>query len=151
MPRMVTISSRMGEESFFMLTTMKSLAPPRSSRSSTMKPASRWRYQAMLPAGSWTNRSRSSGWLSGQSMVMMNSAFESILPSLASGEIAKSARKKRNYLQRLEQHDAERIERLFARVEAELIDHARLARSWARSKAGTTRVLGQRNCAREHL
>jgi hypothetical protein len=29
-------------------------------------------------------------------MVTMNSAFESILPSLASGDIAKSARKKRN-------------------------------------------------------
>src|ERR1700722_3986790 len=49
-------------------------------------------------------------------------------------------KKKRNHLQRLEQHHAERIERFFARVEAEFIDHARMARSCARSKAGTTRV-----------
>ena len=48
--------------------------------------------------------------------------------------------KKRDHLQRLEQHDAEGIERLFARVKPEVIDHARIARSCARSKAGTTRV-----------
>src|SRR5271165_3059654 len=95
-PRTVTISSRIGEAIFFPLTKMKSFAPPRSSRSSTIKPASRCRYQAMLPTASCTNRSRSSGWLSGQSIVMMNSAFEAILPSLASGDIARSARKKRN-------------------------------------------------------
>src|SRR3982751_5959411 len=59
MPRTVTISSRIGEAIFLPLTTMKSLAPPRSSRSSVRKPASRWRYQAMLPTGSCTNRSRS--------------------------------------------------------------------------------------------
>src|ERR1700731_4159957 len=48
-PRTVTISSRIGEAIFFPLTRMKSFAPPRSSRSSTIKPASRRRYQAMLP------------------------------------------------------------------------------------------------------
>src|SRR5947209_5204730 len=95
MPRTVTISSRIGDGIFLPLMMMKSLAPPRSSRSSTRKPASRRRYQAMLPAGSCTNMSRSSGWLSGQSMVMMNSALESILPSVASGLIAKSAMKNR--------------------------------------------------------
>jgi len=49
-------------------------------------------------------------------MVMMNSAFESILPSLESGAIASRAMKNQesDYLQRLEQHHAERIERLFA-------------------------------------
>ncbi|NOJ46157.1 response regulator transcription factor [Bradyrhizobium sp. WSM 1744] len=87
MPRRVTISSRIGEGIFLPLTTMKSLAPPRSSRSSVRNPASRRRYQAMLPAGSCTNRSRSSGWLSGQSMVMMNSALQSIR-SIVRGEQA---------------------------------------------------------------
>src|SRR3954465_1698483 len=95
MPRTVTISSRIGDAIFLPLTIMKSLAPPRSSRSSTRKPASRRRYHTMLPAGSCTNMSRSSGWLSGQSMVMMNSALESILPSVASGLIASSAMKNR--------------------------------------------------------
>src|SRR5436305_6636751 len=94
-PRTVTISSRMGEGIFLPLTMTKSFAPPRSSRSSTRKPASRRRYHAILPAGSCTNMSRSSGWLSGQSIVMMNSALESILPSLASGRIASSAMKNR--------------------------------------------------------
>src|SRR6185437_1961250 len=94
-PRTVTISSRIGDGSLRPLMMMKSLAPPRSSRSSVRKPASRCRYQAILPIGSWTKRSRSSGWLSGQSMVMMNSALESILPSLASGEMESSAMKKR--------------------------------------------------------
>src|ERR1700733_10017745 len=93
MPRTVTISSRMGEGIFLPLTMMKSLVPPRSSRSSVRNPASRRRYQAILPTGSCTNMSRSSGWLSGQSMVMMNSAFESILPSVASGLIASRAMK----------------------------------------------------------
>ena len=75
-------------------------------------------------------------------MVTMNSAFESILPSLASGEIARSARKKRNETtcSALNNMTLKGSNGLFARVEAELIDHARMARSWARSKAGTTRV-----------
>src|SRR5215472_3394121 len=95
MPRTVTISSRIGDGILLPLTTMKSLAPPRSSRSSVRKPASRCRYQAILPIGSCTNRSRSSGWLSGQSIVMINSALVSTLPSFASGEIASSAIKNR--------------------------------------------------------
>ena len=72
----------------------------------------------------------------------MNSAFESILPSFASGDIAeqREEEEKRDDLQRLEQHHAERIERLLARVQAEFIDHARVPRPCARSSAGTTRV-----------
>ena len=38
----------------------------------------------------------SSGWLSGQAAVMMNSALVSILPDFASGFIASSAMKNRN-------------------------------------------------------
>src|SRR5207342_583684 len=49
----------------------------------------------MLPTGSSAYRSISSGWLSGQVRVMMNSALVSILPDFASGFITNSAMKKR--------------------------------------------------------
>src|SRR5229473_2335986 len=63
---------------------------------SSMNPASRRRYQTMLPSGSWTNMSKSSGCWSGQVIVTRNSALLSTLPSLASGAIASSAMKNRN-------------------------------------------------------
>src|SRR5215831_2474502 len=49
----------------------------------------------MLPPGSSTYRSRSSGWPSGQLMVTRNSALDSTLPCLASGFITRSAMKNR--------------------------------------------------------
>ncbi len=47
-PRMLTISWRIGLAIFLPFTTTLSFMAPRSSRSSTRKPASRWWYQAML-------------------------------------------------------------------------------------------------------
>src|SRR6185437_2298945 len=96
MPRMVRTSSRIGVDTRWPLMRIVSCTPPRSSRSSVRKPASLWRYQAMFCAGSCTMRSISSGLLSGQSMVTTNSALESILPWLAFGAIASTARKNRN-------------------------------------------------------
>ena len=73
---------------------------------------------------------------------MMNSAFEVDLAVLRLGRYRqeREEEKKRDDLQRLEQHHAEGIERLFPRIEAEFIDHTRVPRSCARSNAGTTRV-----------
>src|SRR6185437_4482161 len=95
MPRMVTISSRIGEEIFFAVDDDEVVGAAVVVAIEHHEAGLAMAIPAILPIGSCTKRSRSSGCLSGQSIVMMNSAFEAILPSLSSGEMASKAKKKR--------------------------------------------------------
>ena len=142
MPRMVTISSRIGEAIFLPLTTMKSLAPAAVVAVEHQKA----RLAMAIPCDVARR-------ILHEQIKIVRMAVRPIhgddefgfrvdlaVLGLRRYRQEREEKEKRDHLQRLEQHDAEGIERLFARVEAELIDHARIARSWARSKAGTTRV-----------